>query len=136
MGVMKRGCSLYAKIVSTPSLAFSPRFVEAEERARVQAFRSELAVQAFGEGVVRRLARAREIQRDGMHEGPQIKLFADEFGSVVEPDGLRTADFSDNPFQRINDIAARKCCRTSIAGDSRVNVSTMVRTRILRPSNS
>jgi hypothetical protein len=39
--------------VSTPSLAFLPRLVEAEEPARVQALGAELAVQAFDEGVIR-----------------------------------------------------------------------------------
>jgi hypothetical protein len=32
-------------VVSTPSLAFSPRIVEAHEPMRIQAFRSEFAVE-------------------------------------------------------------------------------------------
>src|SRR5262245_5842652 len=42
-------------VVSTPSLAFSPRIVEAHEPMRVQAFRSE-----FDSG----LARSREVERN------------------------------------------------------------------------
>ena len=39
-------------IVSTPSLAFSPRVVEAHEPVCVQTFGAELAVERFDEGVV------------------------------------------------------------------------------------
>ena len=39
--------------VSPPSLAFSPRLVEAEEPARVQALGAELAVQTLDEGIIR-----------------------------------------------------------------------------------
>jgi hypothetical protein len=43
-------------VVSTPSLAFLLRLVEAEEPARVQALGAELAVRALDECAVRRLA--------------------------------------------------------------------------------
>jgi len=50
-------------VALTPSLAFSARFVEAEEPVHVQTFSAELAVQAFDEGVVRRLAGPTEVER-------------------------------------------------------------------------
>jgi hypothetical protein len=37
-------------VVSTPSLAFSPRIVEAHEPMRVQTFRSEFAIERLDEG--------------------------------------------------------------------------------------
>jgi len=43
-------------VVSTPSLAFSARLVEAEEPVRVEALGAELAVQAFDESIVGWLA--------------------------------------------------------------------------------
>jgi hypothetical protein len=58
--------------------AFSPRLVEAEEPVGVQALGSELAIQAFDEGIVDRLARPAKVERDAAHEGPQIELLADE----------------------------------------------------------
>jgi hypothetical protein len=42
-----------AIVVSTPSLAFPPRLVEAEEPVGVQALGPELAVQGFDKGIVR-----------------------------------------------------------------------------------
>ena len=51
----------YLIVVSTPSLAFSPRLVEAEEPVGIQALGPELAVQALDEGIVRRLSRATEV---------------------------------------------------------------------------
>jgi len=57
-------------VVSTPSLAFSPRLVEAEEPVGVQAFRSELAVQAFDERIIRWLAGTAEVEGNAAHERP------------------------------------------------------------------
>jgi len=51
-------------VVSTPSLAFSNRVVEAHEPVLVQAFRSELAVEGLDERVVGRFARPAEAQRN------------------------------------------------------------------------
>lgn len=47
-------------IVSTPSLHFYPCVVKVHEPMRVQAFSSELAVEAFNKAVVRRFARSGE----------------------------------------------------------------------------
>ena len=95
-------------VVSTPSLAFLARLVEAEEPAGVQALGAELAVQAFDEGIVGRLARSAEVEGNAAHEGPQIKLLANEFRPVIEPDRLWAAKRSANPFERVDDIATAK----------------------------
>jgi hypothetical protein len=50
-------------VVSTPSLAFRPRVVEAHEPVRIQALRPELPVQARDQRVVRRTPRPGEIER-------------------------------------------------------------------------
>ena len=57
-------------IVSTPSLAFSPSLVEAQEPVGVQALCTELAVERLDEGVVGRLAGTRELERDAADESP------------------------------------------------------------------
>src|SRR5204862_1313287 len=95
-------------VVSTPSLAFSACLVEAEEPIGVQALSPKLAVQAFDECVVGRLAGPAEVESDAAHEGPQVELLTDEFRPIVEPNGLWTADFLPNPFERVDDIDATK----------------------------
>jgi hypothetical protein len=55
-------------IVSTPSLAFSSRFVEAYEPVGIQAFDPELAVQGFDIGIVCRFAGPAEVERDTLQE--------------------------------------------------------------------
>jgi hypothetical protein len=65
-------------VVSTPSLAFSGRFVEGHEPVRIEALGAELAVQALDEGIVGRFAGPAVVERDLMNEGPKVKLFADE----------------------------------------------------------
>src|SRR5947209_5515508 len=86
-------------VVSTPSLAFSPRLVEAEEPVGVQALGPELAVQAFDEGIIGRFTGPAEVQCDTAHEGPQVELATDEFRPIIEPDRFRTTDLSANPFK-------------------------------------
>ena len=89
-----------------PSLAVSPRLVEAEEPVGIQALGSELAVQGLDEGVVRRLSGSAEMQCDTAHERPEIGLLADEFRPVVEPDCLWIPKLSAHPFESIDDIGA------------------------------
>src|SRR6185437_7011972 len=93
-------------VVSTPSLAFSPRLVEAQEPVGVQALGAELAVQALDESVVGRLAWPAEVQCDVVHEGPQVELLADELGPVVETDGLGIAKLARDALECFDDIAA------------------------------
>ena len=50
-------------VVSTPSLAFSLRIVEAHEPVRIQAFRPELAIEGFNEGIVGWLSWPGEVER-------------------------------------------------------------------------
>src|ERR1700748_806123 len=54
----KRAMRTNVVIVSSPSLAFLPRFVEGEEPVRVQTLRAEFAVERLDVGVVSRLAGA------------------------------------------------------------------------------
>ena len=61
-------------VVSTPSLAFSARIVEAHEPMRVQAFRSEFAIERLDEGVVSGLARSEEVERDAALISPEVEI--------------------------------------------------------------
>jgi hypothetical protein len=49
--VADRAVRSFLVVVSTPSLAFSPRIVEAHEPMSIQTFRSEAAVECFDEGL-------------------------------------------------------------------------------------
>ena len=93
-------------VVSTPSLAFSTRFVEAHEPVGVDTFGAEFAVQAFDKRVVCRLAGPTEVERHIMHESPEIEFPADELGAVVETNGLRIAQFACGLLERGDDISA------------------------------
>src|SRR5437667_1949978 len=106
--VADRAVRSHLVVVSTPSLAFSACLVEAEEPIGVQALSPKLAVQAFDECVVGRLAGPAEVESDAAHEGPQVELLTDEFRPIVEPNGLWTADFMPYPVERVDDIDATK----------------------------
>jgi hypothetical protein len=67
-------------VVSTPSLAFSARIVEAHEPVRVEALCSELAVERFDERIVGRLPGSREVERDTTVIGPEIQIAGDKAG--------------------------------------------------------
>src|SRR5258708_27913918 len=123
-------------MISTPSLAFSPRLVEAEEPVGMEALGAELAVQRLDEGVGGRFARATEVECDIAHEGPEIELLADELRPTIETDGLGQPMACAARSRVATTSVPRYCCRTSIAGESRVKVSTMVSTRIFLPSKS
>src|SRR5213078_1794293 len=66
--VADRAVRSHLVVVSTPSLAFSACLVEAEEPIGVQALSPKLAVQAFDECVVGRLAGPAEVESDAAHE--------------------------------------------------------------------
>src|SRR6201996_4709424 len=93
-------------VVSTPSLAFFDRLVEAHEPVCIQALGPEASVEGFDERIVRRLARPREVQGDAVGVGPKIKIARDELGSLVDPDRGWIASPSTNLFERLNDILA------------------------------
>ena len=91
-------------VVSTPSLAFSTCFVEAQEPVGVQAFGSELAVERLDEGVVSRFAWPTEVERNALQIGPQVELPADELRAVVDTDRLGIAELGRAAFQRLDDM--------------------------------
>src|SRR4030088_3570903 len=93
-------------VVSTPSLAFSLRFVEAQEPVGVQTFDPELTVEAFDVGIVGRFTRPTEVESDVVHEGPQIEFLADELRPVVETDRLWIAHLKGGTIECCDDIAA------------------------------
>jgi len=73
---------------------------------RVQALRPELAVEAFDEGVVGRLAGPAEVEHDVFLVGPKVEVTGDELAALVDPDGLWVAHLPANAFERLNDILA------------------------------
>ena len=120
-------------VVSTPSLAFSARIVEAHEPMRIQAFRPELAVEGFDEGIVGWLAWAGEVERYTTLVRPQVQIARHELGplSTRIAVGIRTGRPTLSSTSTTS--APRKLNRGSIAGEGRENVSMIVSTRSLRP---
>lgn len=91
-------------VVSAPSLAFSHRVVEAHEPVLVQALRPELAVEAFDERVVGRLARPAEVERHVSCIGPQIEIARNELAALVDPDRCRLANLAAHPLEHLDHI--------------------------------
>ncbi len=99
-------CGSLLVVVSTPSLAFSPRVVEGHEPVCVQTLRSELAVERFNEGIVGRLAWPGEVERDTTLVRPQIQIARHKLGTLVSPYHGRESYFSPDPFQYLHDVGA------------------------------
>ena len=91
-------------IVSTPSLAFSNRIVEAHEPVLVQAFSAELAVDAFDECVVGRRTGPREVQHDALHVRPQVEISGDELAALIDPDRGRVANLPTDAVQNFDHV--------------------------------
>src|SRR5215467_8930491 len=106
-------------VVSTPSLAFSPRIVEAHEPTRVQTFRSEITIERLDEGIVSGLARSREVERD---TAPVNRRDRDRV-RFLDRTGLPSGNRLPPTSSRISTTSGpRKLSRGSIAGEKRENV--------------
>ena len=104
--IADRAVRTHLIVVSTPSLAFSTCFVEAQEPVGVQAFGSELAVERLDEGVVSRFAWPTEVECHAFHVRPQIEVLAHELGTVVDADRLGIAELCGAAFECFNDIVS------------------------------
>ena len=91
-------------VVSTPSLAFSPRVVEVHEPVCVQAFRAELAIEGFDEGVVGRFVRAGEVQGDTTPVCPEIEVARNELRPLIYPDRLGEPELPADVFDDLDNI--------------------------------
>ena len=69
---------------------------------RVQALRSELAIEGLDEAVVRRLARPGEVEDDALLISPEVEVPRDELGALIDTDRLGIADALADPFERQN----------------------------------
>ena len=104
--IADRAVRTHLVVVSTPSLAFSTCFVEAQEPVGIQAFGSELAVERLDEGIVSRFAWPTEVECHAFHVRPQIELLAHELGTVVDADRLGIAELCGAAFECFNDIVS------------------------------
>jgi hypothetical protein len=73
---------------------------------RVQTFRPELAVEGLDEGIVRRLARAGDVERDAALVSPQVEIPGDELGALVDADCRRQTDLTPDPLEQFDDVGA------------------------------
>ena len=69
--------------VRPPRLDLAPGVVQRQEPVRVQAFIAQPAIEAFHEGIVGRLSRPAEVQRDTVDVGPVVERPRDKFRAVV-----------------------------------------------------
>ena len=102
--ITDRAVRSFLIVVSTPSLAFSARIVEAHEPVRVEAFPSELAVEGFDERIVGGLAGTREVECHTTVIGPEIQIAGHELGALIHPYSLRVSELTTNPFEHLDDI--------------------------------
>lgn len=70
----------------------------------VQAFSPEAAVEGLYEGVVGRIARPGEVERNALRVGPEIEVAAYELAALIDPDRLRIACLGTDPLQRGDDV--------------------------------
>lgn len=69
-----------------------------------KAFCPEAPVEGFDVGVVCRLSRPGEVERDALRAGPQVEVSGDELGPLVDADRLRIADLRADLLQCPDDI--------------------------------
>lgn len=72
----------------------------------VEAFGPELPVERLNEGIVRRFARAGEVEGDAALIGPQVEVATDELGTLVAPDTGREAMGRTDLLQHLDDVGA------------------------------
>lgn len=72
----------------------------------VGAFGPELPVERLNEGIVRRLARAGEVEGDAALIGPQVEVATDELVTLVNPDTGREAVGRTDLLQHLDDVGA------------------------------
>ena len=82
----------YAVVVDPPGFDRRLCVDQADKPVLVEAFIAKLAVEAFHVGVLDRLARANETQRDAVSVGPRIERASGKLRSVVDDDAPRQAD--------------------------------------------
>jgi hypothetical protein len=99
----------------------------------VPTFRSEPAVERFYEGVIGRLAWSREVERGAALVRPQIQIARHKLGALVAPDRGRQPHLSPDSFQHLDDIGAAEGKAQLQRRREPENVSTIMRTRSLRP---
>ena len=86
-------------VVPAPIPQLLPGVFKAHEPVGVQAFRPQLAVERFDEGVVGGLFEAAQVQCDAMGTGPQVQIARDELRSLIDADCAGIARFCADSFQ-------------------------------------
>ena len=80
-------------VVLSPLINFKASFVQASEPMLIQAFVSELAIQAFNKSVLCRLAWLDKAKRDIGFLAPEEHSFAGELSAIVADDLLGLPTF-------------------------------------------
>jgi hypothetical protein len=93
-------------VVLPPGLDLGPGVCQGQEPVRVQALIAKPSIERLHEGVVGRLARAAEVQRDGVLIGPAVECLGDELRTVVDPDRSWCPADHCGPRHRVDDLLA------------------------------
>ena len=100
----RHGADVYYAPVAIPLL--SPWHLPGKKPVFVQALLPESTIKRFYGCVVRRLARATEVQFYPIQIGPLIKDLADKLRAVIHPYGFRQIPRFSNTLQHLNHSVA------------------------------
>jgi hypothetical protein len=87
--VAERAVGSVRIVVTPPRFDDRPRVVERQELMHVEAFIAQAPIEGFDMPVVRRLARAREIDFDATVKRPRFDGVGGELGAVIHGDRFR-----------------------------------------------
>jgi hypothetical protein len=78
-------------VVAAPRFDLGPSVGQRQEPVRIQTLVARATIERFYKGIVGRLARAAEVQRDAVLVRPAVECLRDELGAAVDPDRFRSA---------------------------------------------
>jgi hypothetical protein len=121
-------------VLDPPRLDCLSRLLQWREPVGVEASRLKLPIEGFRKGIVGKFTGAGDLQLYPVSVGLDSDGFRDELPRVVDGDSFRT---TDGPLNRSRTPTTRSPVTetpTSIAGLTRLTVSTLVKTRERGPS--
>ena len=116
-------------VLSLPHLQNSLRVCQIVKPVHIRALVPQCAVELLDHGVVGRLSRPGILHHHAVGAGPEVDQTAGKPTSVGAVDPLRFATFGGNPAENGDPIGTPRLWPGSIAGHSRVKVSTTVSAR-------
>ena len=123
-------------VVAPPFLDAGPGIGQGKEPRGVQALGPEPGVEGLDERVVRGLSGPGEVNLDTVQISPVIEQATGELRAIINPQALRLASGAHELVQNLDHLGCSEVGSRMPESPSRVWMSTTVRIRIGRPSNS